>query len=731
MARIPLGNFGFDAPRAAPGADTSAVGEAVQGLGQAGTQIGLDLLAEERAKALKRALEYQNQVDALAADYAERIESGAIEPADAERAFADELGKISAPEYHGFGRKTAANVNGMIEVAQANARLRIGVAVKGARFASTVRHGASANEQLKISATIPGADLHGVLMKGDLLREGARVAGVPQDLRDRWGRDLQQAVAAADATRDPQAALAKLATASSGDRTYDGLDYESRQRVQEHAKSQLVNQGVAGVMGAFEQEGPDAGMRALVEAESAIADPELRDDLRTQVNSQIGQLRTQRQVERANDIVKLKSALATNSAGRESRRLIDNLYKDGALSPSELASYHSEIDQDTMRRAEQDAAQQAIAESITAGIPLDPSNEHHKKFLGQSFAADLEGMRTINAEKAALGLPALELPKPGSPEWQVLALSRAGQARMLPPQASSWLRSAARSPDPNLAAGAANFYGSLELTSPEAAGNVDQDTRAFLSQLSGMIEAGAAPEKAFETARANVFETRRDVLELRIDAYREHAKGNDAALGDLIDRDFDPSVFTSQPEPSIFVRADFDKQTEAYFTKVGDIDLARDLAWGDLRRIYGTTEVNGSPMLSAFPVEHFGITPEDVRRDVDAFLKSTGQKVNAEDVLVVPDGLTLRAVNDALTGKPVMPSYRLVTKSGDLVLGPDGVPQRFTLPGGEELTKRVKAEQAEREREAQAAMQAARELRERRAQQLDRALEFGRGMLTE
>jgi len=65
------------------------------------------------------------------------------------------------------------------------------------------------------------------------------------------------------------------------------------------------------------------------------------------------------------------------------------------------------------------------------------------------------------------------------------------------------------------------------------------------------------------------------------------------------------------------------------------------------------------------------------------------------------------------------------------VLGPDGVPQRFTLPGGEELTKRVKAEQAEREREAQAAVQAARELRERRAQQLDRALEFGRGMLTE
>ena len=245
-----------------------------------------------------------------------------------------------------------------------------------------------------------------------------------------------------------------------------------------------------------------------------------------------------------------------------------------------------------------------------------------------------------------------------------------------------------------------------------------------------MIEAGAAPEKAFETARANVFETRRDVLELRIDAYREHAKGNDAALGDLIDRDFD-TAWTAQPEASVFLKADFDRQSAAYFAKTGDIGLARDLAWKDLRRVYGTTEVNGSPMLSAFPVEHFGITPEDVRRDVDAFLKSTGQKVNAEDVLVVPDGLTLRAVNDALTGKPVMPSYRLVTKSGDLVLGPDGVPQRFTLPGGEELTKRVKAEQAEREREAQAAVQAARELRERRAQQLDRALEFGRGMLTE
>lgn len=48
-------------------------------------------------------------------------------------------------------------------------------------------------------------------------------------------------------------------------------------------------------------------------------------------------------------------------------------------------------------------------------------------------------------------------------------------------------------------------------------------------------------------------------------------------------------------------------------------------------------------------------------------------------MLVVPDALTLRYVSDALDGHTVQPTYKLVTKSGDLVLDADGIPLRYAL----------------------------------------------------
>jgi hypothetical protein len=80
----------------------------------------------------------------------------------------------------------------------------------------------------------------------------------------------------------------------------------------------------------------------------------------------------------------------------------------------------------------------------------------------------------------------------------------------------------------------------------------------------------------------------------------------------------------------------------------------------------------------------------------------------ADDIMLVPDALTLRQVNGALDGQSSLPSYRLVTKTGDLVVDQKGRPKRYTLPGGDELATRIKEKQAEAEGEAQRSIDAAR-----------------------
>ena len=64
------------------------------------------------------------------------------------------------------------------------------------------------------------------------------------------------------------------------------------------------------------------------------------------------------------------------------------------------------------------------------------------------------------------------------------------------------------------------------------------------------------------------------------------------------------------------------------------------------------------------------------------------------------------------------------TKDGDLVLGTDGVPVRYTLPGRDELAGRVRKAQEQARREAEQAVEEARERRTRRNEREQRELEL-------
>ena len=382
-----------------------------------------------------------------------------------------------------------------------------------------------------------------------------------------------------------------------------------------------------------------------------------------------------------------------------------------------------------------------------------------------------------------------------------------------------------------MAGPAAQFVAGVEASAPEAAGQFDQNTKAFAAIVNQMITAGTNPDEAVKTARATVYDINDAVLKQRQGQYKEHAKQSLSTLESFIDRDFD-TLLSAQPDVAhvrddvMRLDVDFNSLSSRYFEKTGDIELARDLAWKDLRRVYGPSRVNGVPVMMAMPPERFGVTPEMVRREIASFItgkrelpeKPEGQREKGnidihkrpvvknddgsistvrtisigtdqgevliptvsddgrimsddeaiqqyrntgrhfgvfdtpqnatafaqalheqqatqymgpnpqadgstpDEIILVPDARTMRAVVSALDGQPVRPSYKLVTKTGDLVRDKNGIELRYELPPST-LPERLRAAKADAEARTQeaknlrATMRAEQEEQRRRVRQ--------------
>lgn len=305
---------------------------------------------------------------------------------------------------------------------------------------------------------------------------------------------------------------------------------------------------------------------------------------------------------------------------------------------------------------------------------------------------------SVESEKERLGIVSPDvLPKdatPGSPQWQQVALLATNKYRELPAQASKWADGAMRSNDPKVVAQAATLLDAVDNIAPGAYHGVNEDAKTKAALVASMMNSGADPERAVQSA-TDAMKVPSNVKAERGVQFRKEQKGNASALNSFVDKDFDPSIFTGQPATSAALSADFDRQVASYYQNTGDIDISRTLAWNDLKRVYGPTKVNGQNVMAAFPVEQFGVRPEEVRTEIANALKQSpqGDGSTADDITLVADSDTLRSVDAAMSGKKIQPSYRLVTKTGDLLRFPDGTPIRYSLPNDEELLKRYLEEQ--------------------------------------
>lgn len=521
-------------------------------------------------------------------------------------------------------------------------------------------------------------------------------------LKQNVDRAITEAAAVGYARRDPHAVLAELSNPQSSHPVFKTLSSAARNKIQTAATDTIVNAEASRILNVYERQGQDAGLQAMQELSNSDLPPLMRDDVRNKVNAGQSRLRDQRREESAQTLAGIETSIANDTAGRSTVLTVDELYDQGVYTPTEYASVLGRIERTAIDRAKNDAVASELREALTSGLPLDPRNPEHRKAQSQAFKQETRAFAV------------------GSPDWLATASAYANRTRLLPEQATAWMRQGVRSPDPKLAAAAAQFYGAINASTPDAISEVDADTKSFAGTVNAMIEAGTPPEKAVETARTTVFDLKPDVVKRREVEYTQHAKRSDVVLEQLVDAEFDPGIFASPPIATVGMRADFEAQSQRYYAKVGDIALARKLAWDDLKRVYGPSKINsglldGASQMMALPPERFDVTPEEVRTDIGNFLKSNPQADGStvDDVFVVSDGLTMRQVNDALDGHAVQPSYRLVTKSGDPVVNRDGVAIRYTIPTGEELAKRFRDAQAKAEAQAQATVDEARAQRQR------------------
>lgn len=313
----------------------------------------------------------------------------------------------------------------------------------------------------------------------------------------------------------------------------------------------------------------------------------------------------------------------------------------------------------------------------------------------------------VEAEKDRLGIRSpFVFPKglvPGTEAYRDVALLAVNKYRQLPTEAAQWASNGLKSGDPKAVAAAAQLLDAVENIAPSAYTDVAPPLRARASMVAKMIAAGANPERAVQTA-IDTQNLNDAVRSTRNRAYGQFQKSNGGALKTYIDRDFDPSVFYSQPVASQVLESEFDRQAGEYFRQTNDIDLARDLAWNDLKRVYGVSEINGRREVVAFPIERFTVTRKQVDSDIESFLKDNPQSDGSvpSDIRVVADSDTLRNVNDGLSGARVRPSYRMVTKTGDLARFKDGTPIRYFVPSDEEIFAKLSEERKRAQEEGKA-----------------------------
>lgn len=324
------------------------------------------------------------------------------------------------------------------------------------------------------------------------------------------------------------------------------------------------------------------------------------------MSSEVQQLHDKTNEELKNELV---SDAATKTAGSV----------EGAADEAALRGFKRQIITNLVQQREKDPAVYITSTSPVASQALQD--------VGNEVPGSAERyFRAVDTERRRLGITSTDIMppnvKPGGAEWQKIALLAAKNYTTLPKESIAWADAGLRSNDPAVASQAARFVANAENLSHDAAAKVGADERTTATQLNRLLDAGSSVDSAMATIKESR-EVKPEIREGRAKLYgKNYLPQNASRLNSFVD-EFDPGLLSPQPSVPPEMQADFNNKVQTYFVDRGDIDVARKRAWDDLKRVYSPSRVNGSYQMMLLPPERFGVTAEEVRKEIASLVNGS------------------------------------------------------------------------------------------------------------
>ena len=192
----------------------------------------------------------------------------------------------------------------------------------------------------------------------------------------------------------------------------------------------------------------------------------------------------------------------------------------------------------------------------------------------------------------------------------------------------------------------ANAFEILERKSPLSLENVGTKQNAIYGTVSSLYRGGVPLDEAVEVARNNAAKSPEEKIVLT-GAYHQLTR-EDPALkrlesqmdaSDLFDVSIGP--FGAPETPSSLAASYNALEVEYYKHTNGDIDMAEELAFRHVSRVFSSSEINDKDQIFAYSPERVtGLPVKYLRKDMRKQAKKFG--LNPEKIMVVPDATTGR-----------------------------------------------------------------------------------------
>jgi hypothetical protein len=347
----------------------------------------------------------------------------------------------------------------------------------------------------------------------------------------------------------------------------------------------LIDRDAAGTLALLQK---PVGKSGVTSVEALTADDRLRlaDFAERKIAAdEEYRLRLERQAEAEQAIARARNASDLEIKvydGLATEAEIEQAFDDDRITAEKRTQLRKELSRQSMDTENLVADLIRVDDSINGGVPMDAGLPKDREAVSNYYDAMLQG-----------GLDPL------SEEGSAATAFVIRQTGVVPDSFKSLVRMGVRSGDTASAAKVADAVRQVSEVAPALLEQLDADEKAFAIEVSSMVAAGANPEKAVETVREGLKrpEAEKDLLR---QIFRDGSKDQRSDLQERINDDFD-TWLTIQPDPPLALEAEFAQLSESYFLRTGNVRNARQLAWEDLKRVWGLSTVNGKRELIKYP----------------------------------------------------------------------------------------------------------------------------------